>query len=638
MFKAIPFIFLFLSFLAMSQSKTPMTQQEITNAMQQLLKASDSVYVNKGDIKIEHDLLVKADSLSNYLKTINDTLPLTIKKNLASIYMDTDKNDKAIYYYTQALELAKKQNLRDEIIQALMFIGQGHAKKLEFDDAIPFLEKSLKLLDEKDSEKYSDMKTNVLINLGIIHLDNQKTEAAIELFNKALVLAILDEDFENQMVIYSNLSICYSDLSQFKLAIKQLKKAIQVNDLNNLGQFSELYDNLGANYADLKQYDSAQYYFKKCHEIALANNDKNAICGILTSIGWMYCKQKKYEESIPYLKIGYKIADSLQNIEVAMESSINLSEAYEQTKDHSNALMYFKKYFQQKKTLHTHTTENKFEEFNTKYETLEKEEKIASLNKENELNQIIITQKKRQKKTLAIVFSLSLLLLILGVWVWFRMHKKRLLEKQYSLRFKSVIKTEQKERKRIAQELYNSIGQSISILKNQVEILKPKTDSEKIIHSKLLHQVDQVYDDLQNVSHNIMPNTLITLGIMPALKELITDMNADGSLEIELKNQADLNSLNEIQTINLFRIIQESLVNVIKHAKASLVTINFLNEKGMTRVKIKDNGIGMSSSAIKNLKGIGWKNIISRVAVLSGDIDVVSQPNQGTSITVSINT
>ena len=88
--------------------------------------------------------------------------------------------------------------------------------------------------------------------------------------------------------------------------------------------------------------------------------------------------------------------------------------------------------------------------------------------------------------------------------------------------------------------------------------------------------------------------------------------------------------------ITLYRIIQEAIVNIIKHAKATLVNIIFENRGGVTSLYIKDNGKGTDTSKINNNPGLGWKNIFSRVALLSGDVTVKSIPNQGTSIEIHL--
>ena len=134
-----------------------------------------------------------------------------------------------------------------------------------------------------------------------------------------------------------------------------------------------------------------------------------------------------------------------------------------------------------------------------------------------------------------------------------------------------------------------------------------------------------------------MPNTLITLGLIPAIRELISEISITSDLKINFQSDPNFKGLNEDQTINLYRIIQEALLTILKDAQASMVDVNLTLEDGNSKaIYIKDNGVGMSASKIKNLNGIGWKNIYSRVALLMGKIDVTSKTNEGTQIAIRL--
>jgi len=630
-------LFFLVPAILIGQSVPLKSQEEISNTIIQTLEKCDSLFLHGDDIDLELEWLLAAENLATDLNSDADSLRIKIKKGIGFIYLDTDKNDNAIAYFKQILALAKKAKNREEKIQALMYVGQGHSKKLEFDDAIYYLEKALTLLNEKDSEVYPHSKTNALINIGLIYIDMGLTEEALNTLNKALAIAEKNKDFENKLVIYNNLSICYSDKKDYREAITYIKKSLVINEENDFGYDIEAYTNLGINYTDLQQFDSAQYYFNMGLKGALEIEESTATSSLYCSIGWMHCEQGKFKEGLPYLQRSLLIADSIQDTESSLEASQMLAEAYEMNGDAKSALQYYNQVSSFKEIIAKNNAQRKSEEFNIKYQALENDKTILALSKQDAYNENVIALEKKEKKLLWGVFLGLLVFTGLGTWVWYYMHNKSILEKERGLRFKSILAAEQKERKRIAQDLHDSVGQSISVVKMQANALQIASKIEEEKHEKLLNQVDLVYDALRDISHDIMPNTLITLGLVPAVKELITEIGVNDKLKIQLKNNADFKKLNDNQSITIYRIIQEILSNIATYAKASLVQIDLLNEDGRTAVYIKDNGIGMDTTKIKSMNDVGWKNIYSLVALLMGKIDITSKENQGTKIAIRFN-
>ena len=155
-------------------------------------------------------------------------------------------------------------------------------------------------------------------------------------------------------------------------------------------------------------------------------------------------------------------------------------------------------------------------------------------------------------------------------------------------------------------------------------------------HENLLKQVDHAYDELRNISENIMPDTLIKLGLVPAIRELITELAVDNMLEIELKADEPVRKLSEDESVNLYRIVQEILSNTIKHAQATWVNVILENKNKHLVLHISDNGKGIDTNTINQSRGMGWKNIVSRATLISAKMDVRSKPDHGTTISILV--
>jgi signal transduction histidine kinase len=133
----------------------------------------------------------------------------------------------------------------------------------------------------------------------------------------------------------------------------------------------------------------------------------------------------------------------------------------------------------------------------------------------------------------------------------------------------------------------------------------------------------------------MMPNALIRLGLISAIRELVNNVNSAKTLKIDFDSNVN-ESLGKSLDITIYRIIQEVLNNMIKHAKADHIHLA-INRNGKNLViNIKDNGIGFNTEELKESKGLGWKNIFSRVSLLNGTIELNSKPKEGTIVYINL--
>jgi two-component system NarL family sensor kinase len=148
--------------------------------------------------------------------------------------------------------------------------------------------------------------------------------------------------------------------------------------------------------------------------------------------------------------------------------------------------------------------------------------------------------------------------------------------------------------------------------------------------------VDEAVKEVRSISHNMMPNALIRSGLSTALREFINKISSTGALKIDL----EIIGLNErmestTETV-LYRVLQECISNIVKHAKASKIGIQLVKHTTSLNLIIEDNGVGFDSSKINDFTGIGLKNIISRVQFLNGNVEFDSFPGNGTTVVIDI--
>ncbi len=204
-----------------------------------------------------------------------------------------------------------------------------------------------------------------------------------------------------------------------------------------------------------------------------------------------------------------------------------------------------------------------------------------------------------------------------------------------------IIQAQEKERERISSEIHDDLGQSLVTFKMflQSVLLRPKDSARKQSVAKLIKDIDKIIEKTRHLTAALRPSTLQVLGLTTATKVLIAEFQRK-DLKIDLKHD-DLDRITfEGDSINFYRILQEALTNIIKHAQASHVRINVDIADNRLVMTIADNGRGFSSSekhsSRKEAQGLGLSTMRERARLLKGDFEVSSVLQQGTTIQLKV--
>ncbi len=222
-----------------------------------------------------------------------------------------------------------------------------------------------------------------------------------------------------------------------------------------------------------------------------------------------------------------------------------------------------------------------------------------------------------------IIFSLGITYMVNAAFKEKQHLAERLQEQQETLMI-SIIETEERERQRISSELHDSIGSQLSFLKVSLE--------QENTHSSLIEQVDGLADTVRKISHDMTPIVLQMDGLKSAINNLIEKLNASSNTKFKLEWLDFPDETPDIQSITVYRIVQEASNNIIKHANASQAFFQFTGYPTEIVLVLEDDGVGYETL---QLSGIGLKNMKNRVSQLKGTIDISSNPGTGTSIVIS---
>jgi signal transduction histidine kinase len=220
---------------------------------------------------------------------------------------------------------------------------------------------------------------------------------------------------------------------------------------------------------------------------------------------------------------------------------------------------------------------------------------------------------------------------------------KELEKKDLEIKFQkeillATILTQEKERERIAQDLHDEISSKLNVVSLTLHSLKSasKSADEKInVMDDIIKLNNNAIENSRKIAHNLLPPILEKFGLNAAIDELVHDFEKTKSVKINYTNNINFNTFNAGAQLNIFRIVQELLNNSIKHGKATEVTILFTRNAVENICTYTDNGLGFNTANLKQNKGLGIRNIESRILFLNGNFQVTSEKNKGIKINFS---
>ncbi len=256
--------------------------------------------------------------------------------------------------------------------------------------------------------------------------------------------------------------------------------------------------------------------------------------------------------------------------------------------------------------------------------------KTKNLQEISDLNQLII----------AVFLAFVLMALVLILFFYFS--RKKIVQKELEKRdleiayqkdlLKSVIITQEEERKRIAQDLHDDISSKLNIVSLNSQLLKTPNLSEAEIleiSNNIIDLTKKALDNSRRIAHDLLPPVLEKFGLEAGIKELCLEISTTKLVKIDFVNNISFDFLDNDKHLHVFRILQELINNSIRHGNAKNISI-FMSENEFAKTcKYKDDGEGFEINNPENKKGLGMKNIQSRINFLNGKLEIKSEINKG---------
>ncbi len=209
---------------------------------------------------------------------------------------------------------------------------------------------------------------------------------------------------------------------------------------------------------------------------------------------------------------------------------------------------------------------------------------------------------------------------------------------------REILRAQEAERKRVARELHDSVCQILSSAKMKLQTIEqasPDTaEDTRPAVGQVRSLIGRCLDEVRRIARNLMPSELEDLGLIPAVRSLCAQFREEGKLEVKLTHFRIPNELANEVKLALFRIIQESLSNIVQHAAATRISVDMVRKRSVIRVSITDDGQGFDPqphlSEGPEKPGMGMSNLQARAELVGGKLRIWSAPGWGTKLEAEV--
>lgn len=561
-------------------------------------------------------------------KEHNDLKIAQFNRVLGFTYISKNEYDSSLFHLNNAIAIAIKINNKLEENIATVYMGSLHLQQAKYEQALYYFMSALPTF--KDLDK-NDQYATTLLNVAITYRSLRNNEKALDYCGQALEIADKYNIPYPQMVSFEMKGDIYYAQQQYDSAAVYLSEAYkighQLNDRLRLVTSTQILTKV---FCCLEEFDKAEKYANECLEIANELGGNHTLFMAWSTMTYLRFEQKRYEESAKYAYKMWK-TDST-NLFWARNTAQYLCDINMFLNNPEEATYFFDKYITIRDQIGDQELYDSLAEMEVKYETEKKEIRIAALEEERKLH-----------LGLGIAILAALLSAIGLLFYRHRLtaQKKKLAEQQIKqfeqekelIAARSALEVEKKEREIIARDLHDGVGTMLTVVKNNMNVMKPysiieNTDVEHF--NNALDMLDKSITELRRVAHHILPDDLIKNGLAIAL-----DNFCRSSPNTEFHSTSSNRRFDQEKELMLYRCAYELVNNAMRHAKASQIDVHLNMDEKTIYLSIVDNGCGFDPQT--SVMGMGLNNMRTRLAVFGGTIDIYSEQDKGTEVNIELN-
>lgn len=575
-----------------------------------------------------------------FIDSIRHKLSAAPQKDKAALYLavaeaySKQSGDSSMVYAQKAVALAVQHKDKRTEGGALAQIGIVYKNRGNYENALNYHLKSLEIAEYLKDDKALAARYN---NIGIVYKKMRRWNEALGYYQKANTAARKANDLSRVSLTYNNIATIYLDTEEWDLVLPNYDSARKYADLSgDVNAKTTVLANMGDLYREWGKYVKAIDVTQECLHYDKMNRDKYGMFMTYFLLARIYSELKDYQQWQLYSDsaetIGRQEGLNRELVDLLnWKSTMSLLR-----KDTSAAFAYYQQARGINDSLLNETTANRVSELQTKYETEKKEQKIA------------LQQSELGRKNIIIVSICIMMLLILVLtYSFYNRYKlkqqarlQQAVMREQEMATQAVIAAEENERKRIAGDLHDGVGQLMSAARMNLSLVANEVnfdnEEQKTAFDKALSLVDDSCKEVRAVSHNIMPNALLKAGLASAIRDFLHKID-HRVLEVNLYADGMNERLPSNIEMVLYRVVQECVNNVIKHSGASKLDITLIKDEEGISITVEDNGKGFNLDEKQDDDtGIGLKNMQTRIHYLKGTIEWDTAPGKGTVVVINV--
>lgn len=530
-----------------------------------------------------------------------------VKNNLGAIYSDNGDYQTALNYYLEVFDITEQIKDTSFMLLALRNIAHIYERRNQIEESKSTLNRALEIAEQ--AADTNPLSLSALYNLlGGLSAEEGQYEASIGHLVKALNYTPSGTPEEINLIL--NMANNYYELGDYKKMLQVIDQAQQLNEQVASPRFAMMrHDLLGKYHLHITGgLEVAEEHYQLALELARSSSNRSYQASSLTSLIQVNKQQGDYKTAVVH-------HDSLKQLS---EELWQLNNEIEMTK------------------------------MGDKFKAKEKSAQIEVLLKEQEIQEGKVQRSRMLTGGIAIVT----LLMGLGLWVFFRnrmrfyqlntqlakqaeqISQQELLNVQRDLKLKVVesnLEGQLLERKRVAQDLHDSLGGLLASLKLQALNLTTAADQATLVEG-----IDQACVEVRSISHHLNPPAFQEQALIEILESLIANFNAQQKVlvQLDVNETEQLEQFSLEQKIELYRIIQELVYNAFRHAEASMINLSLTFHHDYLSLMVEDDGKGFIPEMTK--KGLGLESTSRRAENLQATWHIDSSPGRGTVVQVEI--
>ncbi len=558
--------------------------------------------------------------------------------HMGSAYINKGLYEQAELLYKEAIHNLEKSGWgRREIPRAICELGNVFVLKGSYEQALKHYYDALNIAKKELPDLnidfiYSNM-ARVLIQMG------RDPQSAHYYFDKAEEIAKKYSNYFILCKVYNNKGVAFVTHKKWDSSLYYFNKAYELSLRENFPdmQFLTL-SNFGVVYLEQHKGDSALIYLQKSKPFEMyvsipIRERVRAMWGVA------YLQTKQYRKAMPLLLRQFEEAKRSEDKVQMREAHYNLAQLYGALKDYRKAYHSAWSYIRLNDSMGGEEIIKNVNNMEVAFRTAEKEKTIFK-------NKLLIAQQEQElankDKWMILFVSCGVILLLVLFFTWraYYSRQKFIAQKLHNMEqrreienLKATIKGEENERLRIARELHDGIGGLISAAKMNLVALGKENNSITTgdIYQSTEQILAEVSDELRLTAHNMMPKALMEKDLVEAITSFCNYTRQHKNINIEMQAYGRFDGLPDAVQLGIYRIIQELVHNVVKHARASRALVQLALQDNIISITVEDNGKGMDPRLVEEGNGVGLESVKTRVKSMNGTYSVNTGPGKGTS-------